>query len=169
MTTTAPTGPVADYTIYLDVPMVADGGVIILLPRELPADPEATPETLAASWKATRELVATAQVSLIELTYPHGASYTYRFRSNNEQHFPSRAIKTDRFGVGSGTGFHPTSAETEDLPTILSHHIESREGGWTVEQSRTAAATAELGFPLLRYACQGFADSLVCAIPVQAP
>jgi hypothetical protein len=169
MSTTASTGPVADYTIYLDLPLVAQGGVIILLPRELPEDPSVDAETIAAYWKDTRTLVAAAQVSLVELTYPHGASYTYRFRSNREQDYPSRDIMTDRIGVGIGTGFHPVTGETEDLPTILTQHIESRDGGWTVEQSRSVRATAELGFPLLRYACQAFPDSLVCAIPVQEP
>jgi hypothetical protein len=159
--------PIADYTIYLDTPLVATGGAIILLPRELPADPAMDADTVAAQWKETRTMVAAAQVSLIELTYPHGGDFTYRFRSNREQEYPSRDIKSDRIGVGSGTGFHPTTVETEDLPTILTHHIESRDGGWTVDQSRNARATAELGFPLLRYACQGFEGSLVCAIPVQ--
>lgn len=147
-----------DFTIMLEGPIAKDGGALILLPIETPVDAglQDRPEPIEA------QIEAQGRVSIVRLKVPEGGTYSYRFRSANERLYPSTDISTDRISVGSGKGFHPESADTEELPTILTHFISVRGGTWSEGDTRRARATAELGFLEQRYPCVESEFALSC-------
>ncbi|WP_342078780.1 hypothetical protein [Yoonia sp. SS1-5] len=158
-----------DLTLYLGGKIAVDGGVVLILPQEVPADAFVVPEDRPniAQDRVTPtgpdQIVLGADVrsqkTIVTFQYPAGASYTYRFRTRNADVNPHN-IKTDRIGVGSGTGVHPVTGETEAYDTVLTHHIDA--GEWTTSQSRAARAELNMGFLAERYGCIEFAAVQVC-------
>ncbi len=158
-----------DLTLYLGGEIAADGGVVLILPQEVPADEFVVPEdrpNLALERVTPEEpdqillgADVKSQKTILTFQYPEGASYTYRFRTRYSNLNPNN-IKTDRIGVGSGTGVHPVTGETEAYDMVITHHIDT--GNWTTSQSRSARAELNMGFLQERYGCIEFAAVQVC-------
>lgn len=158
-----------DLTLYLGGEIAADGGVVLILPQEVPADEFVLPKDRAnpaldrVTTAEPDQIVLGADVlsqkTIVTFQYPAGASYTYRFRTRDPDINPN-TIMTDRIGVGSGTGVHPVTGETEAYDTVLTHHIDT--GSWTTSQSRSARAELNMGFLQERYECVAFAAVQVC-------
>lgn len=156
----------ADFTILLDEPIARDGGAVILLPTPR-AGIEATDAIQDAQIKT--ELRTGGQVSVIRLYYPEDSTYVYRFRSADDRKFPNARLSSERLLVGSSTGIHPDTSETEDIPTVLIHHIEVAGGKWTKSRTRVARTETDLGFLTERYACDVTDHAIVCdATPKEA-
>lgn len=145
----------ADFTILLDEPIAREGGAVILLPTQ-----KAMPQ--GADTIIQVEVRASGQVSVVQIFYPEGASYTYRFRSANDKRFPNARITSERILAGSSTGIHPDTTETQDIPTVLTHHIEVAGGNWTKSRTRVARTETNLGFLADRYVCETSQYALVC-------
>ncbi len=159
-----------DLTIFLAGSIATKGGVVLILPEEIPADQFVLPDdainpangrvTPAEPGDLALGAVVSAQKTVITFQYPAGAHYTYRFRTDDPG-LNAQNILTDRIGVGSGTGVDPVTGETEAYDLVLTHHIDTG-GGWTIAQSRAARAELNMGFLSDRYDCVEYAAVQVC-------
>lgn len=145
----------ADFTILLDEPIARDGGAVIVLPT-----PRAQQTNDVAEFKA--ELQTLGQIAVVRLFFPEGAKYVYRFRSIDDKRFPNSGMMSKRVGVGSRKYVDPESTAIEEVPTVLTHHIDVVGGKWSESQTRQAGAETHLGFLERQYTCETTEHALAC-------
>ena len=165
----------SDVTIYLQEPILTEGGTIIVLPKQVPLadiersktypNPALSDERLdqrrpiAASDKRFGAVVS-SPVSVVEFVYPQGGSYDFRILPSPEFANLDDQIQSRLIGVGDSGDLHPKTGEEVDIPVVQTIHVYGKavsEG-----DSRTVDATARLGFLRERYKCTDFEGVLAC-------
>ncbi|MFP7675854.1 hypothetical protein ACG74X_21250, partial [Marivita sp. S0852] len=123
----------SDFTIYMDEPIVREGGVVIIQPEAVDLEGD----QLAELTSGTNKLTISSQVTIVRLQYPQDGTYVYRFDTANPQNFPGTNGQTRQIGVGSSWDYHPDDRDrSEEIPAFLTHHFQIPGGNWTEEQSR---------------------------------
>lgn len=143
-----------DITIFLSPPILKDGGVIIVIPKEEDTSTEEIPRKRSAT--------VTSSVSVVEFTHNKGQTYSYRFRSSDEENYPSTKLLTKKISVGTHWDHHPRTGEEVEIGPVLVHHFQTRSGHWTETMSRKNSDVIPLGFLKEHYTCTEFPGVLTC-------
>ncbi len=149
---------IVDLTVYMADDLIKKGGVVFVMPKEVPPEEFSLPEDLAnpASERGVEAegpvlgAVVRAQVNVVELRFPEGSSYTYRFRALESGPEEAR-VRTKHVGVGQGNSQNPLTGEWEAYELVQTHHFEVPTGDWSEEDSRAARVNTGLGFLRERY------------------
>lgn len=146
-----------DFTIFLDAPIAKEGGTVLVVPIEVPSS-SASSETEAA----THSVRVTAQVSVVQIFVSPGQGYNYRFRSGQEDIYPSKNIRSKRTSIGTIWDLDPDTGENVEFDPVLTHHIAAPGGAWTQSDTSRVSMAPKLANLKERFRCQEYDAALVC-------
>ncbi|WP_105386579.1 hypothetical protein [Neorhizobium alkalisoli] len=166
----------SDVTIYLEPPILGDGGTVIILPREIPIEVWRQTTGLENPALKDRRLddrvpikefdrrlgaIVADPISIVQFDFPEGGAFQFRFSPFLGSDYPMEKLGTVLLSVGSAGDLHPKTAEEADVPRTQIMHILGSQ--MTEEQSRIRGDEIRVGFLKERYNCRDYELVLSCA------
>jgi hypothetical protein len=167
---------VSDLTIYLQPPIIGEGGTVILLPRPVeveewmmraygdnPAEKDEflkLNKPLPPAAKRIGALVS-GMVSIVQFDFPKGGTFQFRFAPAPGSNVPPDKLKTKQIGVGgNGEELDEKTGEIIAVGSAIHLHVAGREV--TESDSRIVESEIKIGALESRYDCRHFQQVLVC-------
>lgn len=166
----------SDLTIYLQSPILGQGGTVIIVPREVAIDrwhsqPEAQnparSDAYLASYKPLPQdarrlgVVVRDKVSIVQFDYPQGGTFTFRFAPAPGSDFPWGRLKTKEIGTG-GEGEEMDEKTGQIIKAGSAVHIHVLGTEVTEADSRAVESVIKIGALQSRYACRYYELAIAC-------
>lgn len=165
----------SDVTIYLEPPILEDGGMVIIVPRPVAVedwrsqDGQDNPAARDSYLESNKPLPANSKrlgaivnnpVSIVQFDYPVNGTYNFRFAPVLGSNYPWERLKTKLLSFGSAGDLHPITGADVDIPTVQMIYVLGSE--MTEDQARALASETRLGFLKERYDCREYEMAIVC-------
>jgi hypothetical protein len=167
----------SDVTIYLDGPLLNNGGTVFVVPREVPAadwttkseqpnparsDPRLDARKPIGMQDKRLSAIATGQVSVVRFDYPENGSYDFRFLPSLESGVPPERQGSVLVTVGNTYDYEPKTRKEKFVPQFQVFTILG--SGADEGKSRALISEVKLGYLEERYDCRHFENVLSCTV-----
>lgn len=166
----------SDLTIYLQWPLLGQGGTVIIVPQEVTIDqwqsqPEAENPARSDAYPASLKplppngrrlgVVLHDKVSIVQLDYPQGGTFTFRFAPARGSDFPWERLKTKEIGTG-GEGEEMDEKTGQVIQVGSAAHIHVLGTEVTEADSRSVESVIKIGALRSRYPCRYYELAIAC-------
>lgn len=174
--------PRTDLTIYVDGALLERGGLVVVLPTQVPLaewrERQGRPNPAASDPRLDRRkpigpadrrlsVRVSAVTAVVEFAYPQGGGFNYRVLP-----LPGSTVRPEQLGslmlsTGQSGDRHPTTGERVKRPIAQDLLvIRAAMDGTTIDAraraARARASELRTGFLEQRYACERFERALAC-------